>query len=159
MQRLNEFHRGDKSAFVSPEVATLAAAFDHMQVLSVHGEPLLRSGTYVINNGFALKAIAISIASGADEKWVKQVFAYQIRRPDLVIVLRSPVRVLTARILARRRYSNLEANPYWLTRLDRTIYRLAKDFGFPIVDTKGSTRKAHEAIIKLVKEKMYEHRR
>ena len=127
--------------------------------------PAMQAGFVVLADRYIYTLMARDLARGAELKWLKRLFGIALE-PDLIIFLDAEPEVLFNRTLAK--YGELN---YWESGMDlqmgssmyesflkyqaslrKHFHRLAKEYGFRMIDATPSPKKIHREIVGVVAE-------
>ena len=128
---IKQMLKGEIKLPVAAEALLFAA--DRVQHLADVIKPTLKAGKIVLNERYTYSSFAYQSARGLPFGWISSINKYAIK-PDLSILIDTPVEVAFARIKASRRLDEFERNLRLQQQVRRNYLRIAKLEGLKVVD-------------------------
>ena len=128
---IKQMLKGEIKLPIAAEALLFAA--DRAQHLTDVIKPALKAGKVVLNERYTYSSLAYQSARGLSFDWISSINKHAIK-PDLGILIDTPVEVAFARIKASRRLDKFERNLQLQQRVRRNYLRIARLGGLKVVD-------------------------
>jgi dTMP kinase len=159
--------KGKKRFLLTPTTFSLIHATDLADRFERQVLPLLQAGYVVLCDRYVFTAYARDVVRGCAPAWVRNLYAFAVR-PDITFYFRVPLEVALGRILANRpklKYHEagmdlgLAPDIYdsfriYQGKLYEEYERLAKEFGFVVIDANRPIEIQQEQVRGIVADRM-----
>ncbi|MBN1865912.1 dTMP kinase [Candidatus Sumerlaeota bacterium] len=156
--------KGKASQLLTPTTFSLIHCTDFADRYERQVKPLLRAGYIVLADRYIYTAFARDAVRRCDPRWLRNLYSFAVQ-PDITFFFKVPLETALGRILAGRpklKYHeagmdlNLSNDPYesfriFQGRINREYARLAKEYGFEIIDAARSIEAQQQAVRRIVR--------
>ena len=133
-----------------PEVYMLLFLQDRINHIENYIKPALRDGKIVLSDRYHFSTLAYQTAQGVERKKIDNVLralGYEILLPDLTIFVDIPPEVAIERVYGRTKTPvDLYEREEFLRKVRENYLKLAKEFGFLVVDGNREPEEIHREI-------------
>jgi len=159
--------KGKRAQLLTPTTFSLIHCTDFADRYERQIQPLLRAGYVVLADRYIYTAFARDAVRRCNPKWVRSLYSFAVH-PDITFFFKLPLETALDRILAGRpkiKYHeagmdlNLAADPYesfriFQGRINQEYLKLAREYGFVVMDATKSIEDQQQEIRKIVTDRV-----